>query len=225
MADAETEGGACPVDPDAPFAGDGAAPEEPREQSGSRCCLIPCGAFLLAALLFGVSGYALDRRFSISTTHEIAAPPAKVFPIFNSARGIQSWWETFSEQMKKAGSGGAPVRALPVDGPGSGVGAQVEFQMGATVTERWEIVESVPDQRVVYRVAFLSMGMTTERKLTLSAEGQGTRVTWTETGEVENPVLRWVSQLSEDGQIKNFDLALDSAAKIAEAPEPTESNR
>jgi hypothetical protein len=64
----------------------------------------------------------------------------------------------------------------------------------ATDDRQYEIVEEQPPRRLVTRVADKTLPYGGSWTIDLAPEGNGTRITITENGEVYNPVFRFVSR-------------------------------
>lgn len=101
----------------------------------------------------------------------IAAAPAVVFPYVNAPQRWLDWspWEKVDPAMKRT-----------YDGPAAGTGATYAWdgnrQIGAG---RMTIVESRPDELIVFRLEFLRPFKATNRaEFTFAPEGNGTYVTW-----------------------------------------------
>lgn len=124
--------------------------------------------FLLGVLIL----YALRKpdTFTVGRTAFIAAPPSAVFPFINSLReGAR--WSPFEKD---------PQMQRVYSGPDTGVGAkyawQGNFQVGAGDIE---IVQSVPDRRVVLRLNMIKpFKAQNEITYELDAVDGGTEILW-----------------------------------------------
>ncbi|MDP2345068.1 MAG: SRPBCC family protein [Deltaproteobacteria bacterium] len=157
---------------------------------------------VLVALVFG-GGRFIDGSIDVGTRKRIAAPPAAIFGHLDNAAGIHSWWNA-------AGDAEHALDVRKKSGPDVGAGVVVTFHPAGSddVMETWTVKASEPPARIVYDVDFAGM-MTVERTLTLAAEGDGTEVTWHETGLIDTPAFRWMKlMMSNEDVVKNFDSAL-----------------
>lgn len=136
---------------------------------------------VLLLLVLGLAGVVVilamrqPDTFRVMRMRYIVASPAEVFPFLNSPRAA-SQWSPFEKdpQMKKIYSG-----------PEAGVGAKMTWdgnrQTGAGDIE---IIESVPDQRVVLRLN-MQRPMRASNLVTyeLEAVDGGTEITWIMSGD------------------------------------------
>ena len=177
------------------------------------------------ALLLTLTAYLLPRmgRFpdSIAT---LDASPAELFPLFNSREGHRRAWTLASERV---GAGSMPPMTHgDLGGPPGGVGTRTCFcltgeglgPVGRLVSPlvRGEglIVESEPDRRVVYEIAWGFM--LTRRTIDFEPVGVGaTRVVWMEEAEATNPLMRFV--LLGASSFPTFDGVLTAAGELARA--------
>lgn len=180
----------------------------------AKYCGIACSVLLLICLGVLLGGYALPKQFQASTSITIAAPPARVFPTFDTQDGIQAWWKSMAEGKDLPLPPGS-FEIVALDGPKRGKGAKVDFVLDGKVTETWEIVESEAPGRVVYDVDFKIMLV--RRTITLEAKDGGTLVTWSETAEIESPLMRYFSRLSGDAIVRNFAVALGGVKRRVES--------
>ena len=125
----------------------------------------------------------MPRTFRISRTRVLPAAPAALFSTLNDPSRWQKWnpYIAFME----------PNATVSFSGPPSGVGAALEWKGG--VSGRVELTESVPPDRVEFRVE--TAKRVTTMTLELSAgEGGGTELTWTVVGE-HSVLADWISRL------------------------------
>ena len=168
------------------------------------------------AILFGsigAVGLAIDDGLSVAVDERIDAPVGAVYAHLDSAQGIARWWD----RAMNAPADPTQPKAVAVvarPGPTAGPGTVIDFVAGGKATETWTVLEVEPDARVVYEVDFKVMRL--QRTLTLSADGEGTRVQWSEEGTVDNPWWRAVTAAwGTDWAESNFRAAiaiLDAAA-------------
>ncbi|MGL4322484.1 MAG: SRPBCC family protein [Beijerinckiaceae bacterium] len=131
------------------------------------------GGGALAGLLI----YAATRpdHFKIVRSAVVPAAPAAVFAQINDLQRWQGWspWEGLDPALKRSYSG-----------PPAGVGAAYGWQGNTKAGEgRMEIVESVPDQTIVFKLDFLKPFEAHNRvTFTLVPVAAGTQVTWAMDG-------------------------------------------
>jgi uncharacterized protein YndB with AHSA1/START domain len=162
-------------------------------------------AILIAAvaLILVLGGLAIDPTIAIGTEKTLESSPAELWKQLDNPAGLERWW---SMSVRK------------IAGPDSGPGLVVEFVADDRVIETWTLKSADAPNEIVYDVAFTGM-MTVERTLTLTPADGGTKVTWRETGSIDNPLARWGKVvMTPDSVIANFDRALmklDEAAKTS----------
>ena len=79
-------------------------------------------------------------------------------------------------------------------------------------TVNYELIEDVPNQRMVTKIRDTDLGYGGQWTYTLAAENNGTRVTIREDGEVSNILFRFMSRYIF-GQTSTIDSYLTSLAK------------
>lgn len=182
-----------------------------------RIVAIGVAAVMTMLLLLYLGGYLIDGAVDLSTEIHVDAPPETVYRYLATQEGVLAWWADVDEHY----DGDAPgMEVVAADGPATGPGATVRFEAGGAVAEEWEILEAEPPRRVVWNVDFQVMEV--ERSFTLSPRDGGTRVVWSERGQVDNPVARYMTLfMSDEEVVGNFDTALEGLARVAAAaPDP-----
>ena len=180
-------------------------------------------AFIGVAVLVTLAGYLLPRgaRFP-DTVATLAASPAELFPLLNTRDGHRRAWTRASEH---AGAGNVPpMTHADLGGPAGGVGTRTCFclsgeglglvvsLLGPLARGEGDIVESVPNRRVVYEIDWGFMVTRREFHLEALAERR-TRVLWSETVDAANPLVRYLWLAS--AWFPRFDGVLAAAAELA----------
>lgn len=135
------------------------------------------GALWLAALLFALSfwGGHLPREHVAMETVELQAPPARVYAAVRDLESAPTWR-----------TGVTQVEALPPRGDRP---AYRETSTEGALT--LEIVEDVPEKRLVTQVADLGLPFAGRWVFQLEPTASGgTRLTLSEIGDIPNPLLR-----------------------------------
>ncbi|MEZ4322187.1 MAG: SRPBCC family protein [Myxococcota bacterium] len=145
-----------------------------------------CGGLIALFVLFVLSGFLLPRELQLSTQREVSLGPDAVFAKVSSPAGVQAWWAPIAD---KAVQDGYPrMDVVPLDAQ------QVAFEAGGYRMETWTLKQAEPTE-VVWDVDF---GMlVVERTLVIEPSGAGSKLTWTETADVGNPLLRWMARVSD----------------------------
>ena len=166
---------------------------------------------LLVAIV-ALLAFAATRpdNFRVERSTTIKAPPAKVFALLNDFHKFGSWspWEHLDPGMKRT-----------ISGPTSGVGSVYAWDGNdAAGAGRMEILQSVPDSKVVIKLDFIKPfegHNTTEH--TLQGQGDQTTVTWAMHGP--SPYLMKLIGIfvSMDSMVgKDFERGLSNLKREAE---------
>jgi effector-binding domain-containing protein len=128
---------------------------------------------LLVALIVLAIGVAflLPGSAHVERSIAIARPPSMVFSVLNSYRRFNDWSPWVGKDLHAH---------YTITGPLAGVGAKESWTGDPRTvgSGSQEIIESKPNDSVTMALDFGDMGKATARFL-LSADGKGTRVTWT----------------------------------------------
>lgn len=134
-------------------------------------------AIVVAGLVMAGIGWTLPIAHVASGSRLVDAPAEIVFARVANVSAYPSWWSEVTR-----------VEPLtPVDGRAR---YREHMSTGAIV---FEVVESVPPSRFVSRIADPDQPFGGTWTFELAPEGDGTRVTITERGEVYNPLFRFLS--------------------------------
>jgi uncharacterized protein YndB with AHSA1/START domain len=168
---------------------------------------IVLGVFVLVAVLLAI-GMVLPSGFKVQRSVEIAAAPSKVYPLIASPREWKNWsaWNRRDPAMK-----------IEYSGPESGVGAKWSWQSKTEGNGTMEFTAAVPDQRVDYSLHFPDFDMRSKGQLQIQASGNGTRVTWTNEGNVgNNPVNRYFAAMMDSMVGPDFQAGLANLKTLSE---------
>lgn len=165
------------------------------------------GLVLLTFVMTAVA-YALPQHVSLKRSVAIEAPESDVFPFVNDMDGLDRWapWAARDPEARHAASGSE-----------RGEGARAEWESERFGAVSREIVESVPDKKVVVALGFEAHGPATAT-YELSPAGAGTKVTWgfrTDVGN--NPVMRWSGLLFDRWIGEKYQRGLNELKRIVEA--------
>lgn len=161
------------------------------------------GIFALLAFLV-VFPLFLRRKWRVVRRIIIPAPPAEVFPFLND---LKTWllWTEWARRNGMEFSNGAMT---------SGVGAVQEWRshrMSGTI----RIVQSVPDDRVVYEFEVQPCECRIEGVIALEAIGGNTRVTWLCKWESSpNPYARYIDLVSKLILKRKLDAGLENLREL-----------
>jgi hypothetical protein len=134
--------------------------------------------FILVIAVAVVVGIAAlqPNKFSVTRSTYIAAAPAAVFPLVNDLRRWEDWspWEKIDPAMKKSYAG-----------PAAGKGAVASWAGNYEVGEGKMTITKVqaPNRIDMHLEFFKPMKATNLTEFTFLPDGQGTRATWTMSGQ------------------------------------------
>lgn len=132
---------------------------------------------LLALLLLGVAvAFALPRSWKVERSVVIEAPVDRIHPLINDLKRWQDW-SVWTRAMD-------PQLRNIYEGPQDGVGARWEW-MGPTMGRgAIEITTSDPELGLTLDERIEGDVVNAHASLTYTREGSGTRVTWTDEGQL-----------------------------------------
>jgi len=122
----------------------------------------------IVAALFVLVALFLPSSRTITETVETNRRQAIVFDTLNSFRRFKDWNALTMRD---------PAAKLELSGPEAGVGARLDYSSEARALGEgsWEIVESEPDSRIVYRLENPDRGENKRMEFTLKPTGRGGR--------------------------------------------------
>ena len=165
------------------------------------------GVLLILAI---AAAYMLPRNVRVERSATIAAPRATLFAVLNSYKLFNKWSPWFELD---------PKANYTYEGPGAGVGAGLSWVGDPNTLGSGSqiITASEPYERVASDVDFGQGGGPAKQVYTLTAEGSGTKVSWSMDVDLGmNPIARWFG-LGFDGMIgRDFDKGLGLLKKFAE---------
>lgn len=164
----------------------------------------------LGGALAGLLIYAATRpnQFRIARSALIPAAPATVFAQINDLQHWRGWspWEGRDPDLKRTYSG-----------PAAGTGAAYAWAGNNKVGEgRMEITESVPDERIVFKLDFLKPFEAHNRAtFLLRPEQGGTQVEWAMEGPQNFMAKLMGAVMNIDRMVgKDFEKGLASLADV-----------
>jgi uncharacterized protein YndB with AHSA1/START domain len=167
-------------------------------------------AFAVAAViaLLLVIGLLLPSGFKVQRSVQVAAPASKIYPLIVDPRQWKQWtvWNRRD-----------PAMQMSYAGAESGPGAKWTWQSKTEGNGEMEFTAAVPNERIDYTLAFPEFGMTSRGQLLLVPEGTGTRVTWTNEGDMGgSPVNRYFGLLMDRMVGPDFEAGLNNLKGLAE---------
>lgn len=163
----------------------------------------------LVVVLAGI-GFLLPATAHVERSVVTTAAPGTVFPLLNNLHEFNRWspWSDLDPNM-----------TTHFEGPDAGVGAKMSWAgNGAVGTGSQQIIESVPNQRVVTSLAFGGYDHPSTATFTLTPEGKGTRVVWTyDTSMGYDIVSRYFGLMLDRWVGNDYSRGLSVLARLAES--------
>ena len=164
---------------------------------------------VLAAIVVA-GGMLMPSAYKVERSTLVNVPPAKVYPLIAEPRSWPKWtvWNKRDPGMK-----------LVFAGAPSGAGAKWSWESKSEGNGNMEFTAAQPDKSITYALAFPDMGMASTGQLALAPEGNGTRVRWTNAGDVgKNPLMRWFVPFMDSMMGPDFEGGLANLKALAEKP-------
>jgi uncharacterized protein YndB with AHSA1/START domain len=139
--------------------------------------LAALGIFIVVGGLAG-AGAALDEAHVASLTARYPAAPEAVFGVITDFERMPSWRADL-ERVEILSDPGEPIRFR---------------EHGEFGVITFEVDELTPPTRLVTRIADPDLAFGGRWIVQVSADGDGSRVTITERGEIKNPIFRVLSR-------------------------------
>ena len=161
-------------------------------------------------VVFLAGAMLIDPKFKVERSATIDAPAAKIYPLIAEPRSWPKWtvWNKRDPYMK-----------LTFAGPESGKGAKWAWESKSEGNGNMEFIAAEPGKSITYALAFPDMGMTSGGQLILTPEGNGTRVRWTNEGDLgSNPMSRWFAPFLDKMIGPDYEAGLAGLKALAEKP-------
>ena len=179
--------------------------------------LLGVSLFFLAVAALVIYAASRPDAFTVQRSAAIAAPAEHIFPYLDDFHRWSAWspWEKLDPALQRTFSG-AP----------RGTGAVYEWLGNKQVGQgRMEILESDPSRRLRIKLDFIKpFEASSETAFTLDPAGEGTRLTWTMSGN--RPFLHKLIGVFMNmdrmvgGDFERGLASLKALAEAAPAPQP-----
>lgn len=153
-------------------------------------------------------GMLLPSGFKVQRSVEMAATPDRIYPLIADPRE----WKRWSVWNRRD-----PAMTMQYSGAPSGAGARWVWKSASEGNGEMEFTTAVANERVDYALTFPDMGMRSSGQLRLETAGAGTRVTWTNEGDMgASPVNRYFGVFMDrlvgpdfEGGLKNLKVLVE----------------
>ena len=136
------------------------------------------GVVVVLVGIVALIGSQLPKTHVASRSILLRRPPADVYAVVRDF-GSAPKWRSDVKQMEVEAPQGGPVYFR---------------EIGKNGTVNYELLEDVPNERMVTRIRDTDLGYSGQWTYTFAAENGGTRVTIREDGEVSNVLFRFMSR-------------------------------
>jgi len=175
-----------------------------------RLLKIAAFAFVMLTAFAAFFGTLLPSRWHTERAIVVRAPPAAIYPLVASFRTGWPQWSPF-------GTSSDPKMRMSFSGPDEGVGAAETWSGGSTRPGSLRMVRADPNHGVAYKLE-LEGGLHIEGALTFAPDAGGTKVTWTDDGDLgANPFRHYAGKQIEESIGKGFEQGLAALKQKAEA--------
>lgn len=170
---------------------------------------------LIIALLIGLAnvvvflyGLTLPDDWQADAETLVAAPPDEIYPLIATA---ERWteWSTWSKSQD-------PTIRLHYEGPKAGAGASFSWLGERVGRGKITITEAQPGKSIRYTLELQGSKFSENARITLQPENDGTRITWTDGGEVEGTLGRFFRERLEESVTAEFESSLKRLEAVAE---------
>jgi uncharacterized protein YndB with AHSA1/START domain len=162
---------------------------------------------LLGLVVIGI-GFALPAGYKVERSLVIEAPPERIFPFIAAPRR----WAQWSIWTRRD-----PAMAIEYFGPESGAGAGWRWDSKTEGRGEMTLVEADPARGLRYTLYFPDFDSTSSGAIVLAASGIGTKVTWTNAGDVgHNPLKHYMAAAMDRLVGPDFDAGLHNLKALAE---------
>jgi uncharacterized protein YndB with AHSA1/START domain len=165
------------------------------------------GAIALAVV---IGGFFVPSSFEVRRSAVINASPNKIYDLVVEPRRWKEWsvWSRRDPDMK-----------ITYSGPPFGMGAKWAWQSKSEGTGSMEFTRVEPDRTVEYSLSFPEFGMRSAGALRLEPQGNATRITWNNAGDVGgNPLKHYLTLMMDRMVGPDFEAGLANLKVLAEKP-------
>jgi uncharacterized protein YndB with AHSA1/START domain len=164
----------------------------------------------IIALALVATGFFLPSRFMVTRSLDMGAPPAKVYDLVADPRA----WSKWSVWIQRD-----PGMELLYSGPPFGQGARWRWNSKKEGSGSMEFVRVEPNRRIEYSLSLPEFGLKSAGEFTFVPAGSGTRVTWTNAGDVgSNPLKHFLAVFMDKMVGPDFEGGLANLKAVAEKP-------
>lgn len=153
-------------------------------------------------------GFLLPQEYTVRRTIIIEAPPEQIYANVVDLRAWQQWGVWFKRD---------PQMQINYDGPDRAVGMRSTWLSETQGNGEMEITALEHNRKMEYDLFFPEMDMGSTGRFTFEPMESGTKVTWTDEGDVgNNPVNRYFVLMIDDMIGPDFEMGLQNLKTVVE---------
>jgi uncharacterized protein YndB with AHSA1/START domain len=162
------------------------------------------------ALVLVLGGLFVPSKFNVERSVQINAPADRIYDYVVEPRKWKDWsvWTRRDPQMR-----------IVYSGPPFGMGARWSWESKKEGSGSMEFTREEPNQRVEYALSFPEFNLRSTGAIAMQPSGSGTRVTWTNGGDVGgNPLKHYLAAAMDHMVGPDFEQGLANLKTLAEKP-------
>src|SRR6516164_9534664 len=166
------------------------------------------GGLVAVFLLLVVVGFFIPGTYRIERSVVINAAPDRIYPLVAAPKRWQEWsiWNRRD-----------PAMAMTFFGPESGAGAGWAWDSKTEGKGRMTFVTADTAKGFTYTLYFPDVDSTSTGDIRFAAQGNATRVTWTNTGSMGgNPLMHYMAAAMDHMVGPDFEAGLANLKLLAE---------
>ena len=164
----------------------------------------------IIALAIVGAGFFLPSKFEVARSVVIDAPAEKVYDLVVDPRQ----WKNWSEWNRRD-----PKMDINYSGPPFGQGAKWAWKSASEGSGSMEFTRVEPNRRVEYTLHFPEYNLRSGGAFSMEPLRGGTRVTWTNAGDVgSNPLKHYLAASMDKLVGPDFEAGLANLKALAEKP-------
>jgi len=166
------------------------------------------GGLVLIVGLVAIAGFFIPSTYRVERSLLIAAPPQRVYTLVAPPRRWPEWaiWNRRD-----------PAMTVGFFGPEMGAGAGWSWVSRTEGKGRMTFVTADPEKGFTYELYFPDYGSTSTGEIRFERQAGGTRVTWTNEGNVgRNPLMHYMALVMDHMVGPDFEAGLANLKMLAE---------
>lgn len=162
-------------------------------------------------LAFLIGGFLLPSKWKVERSIVINAPAKAIYPLVANFKTGWPQWSAFDNED--------PAIQYSYSGPEEGLGATRSWISKKMGDGAQKITGADPATGVAFQLQMTQNGFLLNGRIAFEPSGTGTKVTWTDFGEVgANPLYRYMASMMDMMMGPAFDKSLAALKQKSETP-------